>query len=835
MDAPRTRVLRFLVGIGLTALAASIIVEASLLPRATFLGMSEQQDRVRVVRPDGPAARAGIQPGDRILSIDGLPYTSLSADAYPLRAGRPGEPMTLRIRRDHAVIETVLVPDPLSPAEVAWNLAQAAAALLTLFVGSVVFLRRVRQLTFVFLLICLALTHMLFFPYVPPFPAANVFTNTGRLALNAVVPALFVHFFLLFPYERPILHKRPGLLAWLYAPSGVMFVLALGVFVLPLGDAVGEGMATISELLMTLMVVGSFGTSVALFVHAYRRTMVPSIRRKLRVALLGTAAGVLPVAAVALIHAFVPGIDIPVDRLAALGVVLLPVGFGYAILKHGIFDVEAIVKKGLVISSITGTLVLLYFLSYFLLRAILHTVTDLSGTLVSVLAFLFVILLFSPLREHVQDLVDRAVYPDRFASRRRLREFARTLPFLLEPHQIIESSLQNVARTLGVERGAYFPEESVDGGAAFTWGIPRTERRPIRLSTEVRELLFRRGEPMLREDVESDLPLGRLQGEDEACAELLRAAMYLPVDTGAHRFGVAAFGGRIDGETYSSSDLEVLGLLVSQTALAMENARFQKELRSKQEIERELEIAKRLQRQLLPHTSPEIPGVELTAAMLPCHEVGGDYFDYLWHDGRRLSFAIGDVSGKGIPAAILMANVQAMFRAEADDARMPDQVLARMNKRILEIEQPDRFVSFFTGLFDPATRELQYSNAGHPPPVWIRADGTVDSLEEGGLLLGIQPGIDYPLGRVWLRPGDVILCFTDGIEDPDANGSALREDELLALARQHRDLTVDEILDRILERIRAGGPLQDDTTVLVLKCLQSPSRGRGAAFSPSSS
>jgi serine phosphatase RsbU (regulator of sigma subunit) len=320
---------------------------------------------------------------------------------------------------------------------------------------------------------------------------------------------------------------------------------------------------------------------------------------------------------------------------------------------------------------------------------------------------------------------------------------------------------------------------------------------------------------MLREDIESDMPLGRLGGEDEDCASLLHAAMFLPVDTGAHRFGIAAFGGRIDGETYSGSDLEVLGLLASQTALAMENAHFQKELRSKQEIERELEVAKKLQRRLLPHTSPEIPGVELTAAMLPCHEVGGDYFDYLWHSGETLSFAIGDVSGKGI----LMANVQAVFRAEADGIRTPDQVLARMNRRLLEIEQPDRFVSFFAAQLDPRSGELHYSNAGHPPPVWIRSDGTVRSLKEGGLLLGIQPAVTYPLGHEWLRQGDVILCYTDGIADPDADGSSLREDELESLARENRHLTVDALLDRILERIRATGPLEDDTTVLVLKCV----------------
>jgi len=170
-----------------------------------------------------------------------------------------------------------------------------------------------------------------------------------------------------------------------------------------------------------------------------------------------------------------------------------------------------------------------------------------------------------------------------------------------------------------------------------------------------------------------------------------------------------------------------------------------------------------------------------------------------------------------VPAALLMANVQALFRAEARGGVEPDTVLDAMNRRLCEIGRPDRFVSFFCGLLDPGEGVLRYSSAGHPPPLLIRRDGTFERLEAAGLLLGIQEEVHYPVDVVRLRPGDLILCFTDGIADADAAGTALREDQLTELARCLRHLPAEEMLDRLVERIRQDPVLEDDTTLLILK------------------
>lgn len=817
MEAPWFRGLRFFLGILATAVAASMIVEAGRLSEAPFLGMSEREQFVGLVRPGGPASRAGIEVGDRILAVDGVPVRPIPGLSGMLRSGLPGEAVHLEYERRGVRGTTALVPEPMPPEEIAWSLAQAAAALIALFVGTMVVTRRIGGLTTVFFMICLGLALLLFDPYVPPASPFLAAARIARVMMHAFFPALFLHFFLLFPYVRAPLRSGRWILGAVYLPSTAIFLIALGgILGIPRFE-LGGTLQTVGATLAGVTTAASFAAALILFVFAYRGTKTEAVRRKLRVALWATVGAVVPIAIVIGLHALLPGRAIAADRLSAIGLVLLPVGFGYAILKHGVFDIELLVKRSLTITGLTAILVLLYFLSYFLLRALLHTVTSLSGTLVSVLAFLFVILLFSPIRVHLQDLVDRSVYPERFESRRRLRELARGLPMLVDENQIVRGSLEAAARTLGIERGLFLSEDGATRRNDFSWGIPQHERRSVEIGSSLRDSIFQRGEPLLREELEGDIPYGFMPRKESETLGLVDARLIAPIATRNRRFGIVLFGRRTDGDGYSGSDIEILDALMSQTALAIEHAQFQRDLQAKEALDRELAVARTLQRQLLPQRAPDLPGLELRAATLPCEEVGGDYFDYLQTPDGRLAIAIGDVSGKGIPAALLMAHVQALFRAEARSRGEPDRVLDAMNRTLCEISTPDRFVSLFCALYDPAVGELRYSSAGHPPPMLMRSDGSLHHLEAASLLLGIQPEVAYPLGVVRLRAGDLVLCYTDGIADPDTEGTSLREDQLEEILRAQHRLTASGLIDHLLERIQQAAVLEDDTTILVLK------------------
>ncbi len=818
--------MRFFLGILATAVAASIIVEAGRLAEAPFLGMSEREQTVGLVRSGGPAAKAGLEVGDRIVSVDGERVRLLPGLSSLLRAGKPGVAMRLVYERGGERRTAFLTPERMPPGEVAWGLARAAAALIALFVGTMVVTRRIGGLTFVFFMICLGLALLLFDPYVPP---ASPFQEGARVAqamMSAFFPALFLHFFMLFPYVRAPLRAGRWILALVYLPSSAIFLIALGGIAGIRGFEPEGKIHALGSTLASAATAASLAAALILFVLAYRGTRTEAVRRKLRVALWATIGAVAPIAVVIGLHVLLPGREIPADRLSAIGLVLLPVGFGYAILRHGVFDIELLVKRSLTITGLTAVLVLLYFLSYFLLRALLHSVTALSGTLVSVLAFLFVIVLFSPIRIHLQDLVDRSVYPDRFESRRRLRELARGLPLLGDETQIVRGSLEAAARTLGIERGCFLAEDGIAKAADFTWGIPHLERRVMEIGPSFRQSVYHRGEPVLREEIEGEIPYGLLPRGEDVTLGAVDARLLAPIATRSRRFGIVLFGRRAGGEGYSGSDIEILDALMSQTALAIEHAQFQRDLRAKEALDKELAVARALQRQLLPQRAPDLPGLELRAATLPCEEVGGDYYDFLQTPDGRVAIAIGDVSGKGVPAALLMAHVQALFRAEARSRGEPDRVLDAMNRTLCEISTPDRFVSLFCAIYDPAIGELRYSSAGHPPPMLVRSDGSLHHLEAASLLLGIQTEVAYPLGVVRLRAGDLILCYTDGIADPETKGTSLREDQLEEIVRAQHRLTATGLVEHLLARIQQSSALEDDTTILILKAgTQSPPAG----------
>ena len=189
--------------------------------------------------------------------------------------------------------------------------------------------------------------------------------------------------------------------------------------------------------------------------------------------------------------------------------------------------------------------------------------------------------------------------------------------------------------------------------------------------------------------------------------------------------------------------------------------------------------------------------------------------------GARLLFAIGDVAGHGVPAALLMASVQATLRAEAHAGRSPNHVLGTLNTRLCAIQRPERFVSLFCAELDPGRRCLRYANGGHLYPILVRAHGSIERLEHGGLLLGIREPIAYDPGEVTLAPGDLLLLFTDGVIERGGPDGTFGELALQSFVARHRHLSAHDLVGRIFEEVDRIDPVgeRDDTTLFALKVL----------------
>jgi phosphoserine phosphatase RsbU/P len=234
--------------------------------------------------------------------------------------------------------------------------------------------------------------------------------------------------------------------------------------------------------------------------------------------------------------------------------------------------------------------------------------------------------------------------------------------------------------------------------------------------------------------------------------------------------------------------------------------------------EQELERAREIQQSLLPKEIPQIPGFEVAGVWQPASTVSGDYYDVLRLGDHRLGICIADVVGKGVSAALLMANVQAAVRAFASDSQSPAQVCGKVNTLLHENIATGKFVTFLYGILDGETHTFQYSNAGHPHPILV-SGGSIRMLEQGGAVLGVFPAWTYEDSMIKMRTGDRLLLFTDGItEASDANGQEVEEAGIATFAIANHRLSAKDLTSRLLAHVTAycGAQFQDDATLLVI-------------------
>jgi sigma-B regulation protein RsbU (phosphoserine phosphatase) len=265
----------------------------------------------------------------------------------------------------------------------------------------------------------------------------------------------------------------------------------------------------------------------------------------------------------------------------------------------------------------------------------------------------------------------------------------------------------------------------------------------------------------------------------------------------------------------------------AQTARAREVARLTtaigREMAQRERLNRELEIAREVQEHLFPQRLPPAPGLDYCGECRPAREVGGDYYDFLELSDGRLGIAIGDVSGKGVGAALMMASLEASLRALASVVRDPADLMGRVNSLVCQASAANRYATLFYAEYDPATRRLTYVNAGHNPPVVLRNGAGachVLRLETGGPVIGLLPQ-RYQPGVFSHEPGDVVMLFTDGVtESMNVRDEEWGEERLIDLAKTCHGLPVLEGMKRILAAAQAfagGAPQHDDMTLVVLR------------------
>jgi sigma-B regulation protein RsbU (phosphoserine phosphatase) len=300
--------------------------------------------------------------------------------------------------------------------------------------------------------------------------------------------------------------------------------------------------------------------------------------------------------------------------------------------------------------------------------------------------------------------------------------------------------------------------------------------------------------------------------------ETVRSVMCLPLLVKSELTGVLTIYNKKGGAGFTKEDERLMSIIGAQSAQIIDNARLAQD---KNRMEEQIKLAFDIQSNLLPASPPVVEGYDIAGKSIPAQSVGGDYFDFIPIDDGKLAVCLGDVSGKGLPASLLMANVQATLRGQTLVDAPASERVGRANKLLCECTDDERFVTLFYGVLDPEGHELVYCSAGHERPFVFAADGVCRRLDLGGLALGVFDTIQYEQETITLAPGDALVVFSDGITDAaNTLEEQFGEERLAASIGEHRGETAEVLVNRIIDGVKAheaGAAQFDDLTLVVVK------------------
>ncbi len=341
----------------------------------------------------------------------------------------------------------------------------------------------------------------------------------------------------------------------------------------------------------------------------------------------------------------------------------------------------------------------------------------------------------------------------------------------------------------------------------------------FRISSMVRDLVTNEGKSLLVRDVRSDQDFA---SRTSILMQQIRSILAVPLQTDEAVIGLLYLDSLNFGREFTVEDLNLVTVMANIAAIRIEHARLVQQEESRKVLDHELERAAEIQRRLLPSQAPEVPGFDIAGYNAPCRTVGGDYYDFLTYSDGRVALLIGDVSGKGLGAALLMSSLQAraqVFLENPDD--LAEQV-SKLNRSVAGNCPGNCFITFFVAVLNSASGELVYCNAGHNPPLLIRHSGNVESLEASGIPLGISRAAQYQQNSCRIEKGDVLVLFSDGVtEARGVDGEQeFGEDRLISVVQGERDGSVDDIIERIRGEILSfsnGSPASDDITLVLAR------------------
>ncbi len=805
-----------------------------------WIPVSDDEGNVRVkfsmVKQGGVTWNGGVRDGDFLIAINDLNVKSTFHAQSILNSFNKGETVEYKVERNGELFEAEIIIKKLLPFG---QISIAVFGLIWFLIGFVVLMVKphgeVQQL---FYLIGAGIIFSITYIYYQMDYGDNIFRQRIEILYTLILinmtflsflPFFIFRFFTTFPKRFDFADRKKVRLFLRLAPFGLIFIITIILFLFVFKTPFESGTFFPIQFGMLMFFWVSLVVGFVFLIINYRRLKTKEEKKPY---FLIVVSYIIAILSMFYTESIAPAItdsifNSPEMFTPIVLVVLLPISFGYSIFRYQLMDVSIVIKNTIIYGTVTLLLAAFYFLIVYVLGQTISLAigTEYQGVIAGVV-FIVVALVFQSTKDRYQDLITRKFYPEQFAYQKVLMKFNSVLPSIVGMDKILDSLNDTLVESLKLkqfglflidkEGKSFLLKRDIDIGEQLT-SLPYKQElfnKTLNFKTSFNQL------PVI-EQYEFQAIFGGVNKQLET-AEIYTI---IPLVIQNRIIGLLAFGLKHSGAQFAGKDVELLCAVASQAAISIENARLYESEAEKITMQRDLEYARKIQEGLLPRCIPAINGLELCGLMNSAMQVGGDYYDIIPAGAEKIFVIVGDVSGKGLSAALFMSKLQTMIQLYCTPDKTPREILIEINKRMFENLNRTNFITLSIGLFDTTRKNLYFCRAGHIPLILMQK-GIPEIITSKGIGIGLDRGkiFDAELEEIEINyeHGDFFIFLTDGITEAMNN-----KDELFGIDRisnildNNKDVSGTAISDKLIssvETFRGTTPQNDDITLVVVKC-----------------
>ncbi len=785
-----------------------------------------------VVKVNGVTWNAGIRNGDQLIEIDGVNLKSAAQAQMILNEFTSGNYAEYKVMRDGKVFTTKVYIKKLIQFG---SLAGSLSALFWMLIGFIVLMAkpdgRIQKL-FYFIGVLAVVTSLNV-----QLEGGNFFKfyeNKGILAIIigclwlvgiSFVAFILNYFFLNFPTPFKFVQKKWVKRLFFILPS-VIAAFAIFIAILMFEKKVsGVIFNHLIQVLIVFAFVAQFIAWITLIVQ-YRRIKSKEKKKPLFIMMVAMTFGIAITIYTAQIAPAIADsfFNSPEYFAPIILTALVPLFFAYAIFKYQLMDVSVVVRNTIIYGAATLTIAAIYFFVVYVAgQSISSALGAENQGIVAGVFFIIFAIVFQSSKDRFQDFLTRKFYPEQFAHQRMIIQFSNDISTVVGLDNILELMLKTFVEGLNIKKFGILLRDNKSQELKLLRNVGMSEQECVIKNSNLVHFIKEK-------NLIGRLPVVEQTDFDEVFPDNAKRLIdekiftIVPMLVKSKVIGLLLFGLKHSGSHFAGKDLELLYAAANQAAISIENARLYKSEVEKQKIERDLDLARKIQQGLLPQCIPQIGNLDICGEMIPAMQVGGDYYDLIPFSDDKLFVVVGDVSGKGLSASLYMTKLQTMIQLSCTAERTPKEILVDINKRMYNELDRNWFVTITLALFDMKKNTVKFCRAGHLP-ILTATNGTVESYRSQGIGVGLEKGIIFEESlaekEVVLKPGQMFIFFTDGITEAMNEKNELFGEQKLTELLLHRSKSrSSEIVNEIWSAVntfRGSAEVNDDMTMVVVK------------------